>query len=333
MSGFATYLHKEMLQANKPLDQIGFTGYSVPHFRRVRDGIVAKAGHHRQLPLAKADFQDYYRIHDAQYLDGLQLLAAGKQPDPMPMLSMECNGYEYFLGAYCYGLGGLYAAIDAMKAGTLQHAYTFPLGGHHAFTNRGHGYCLLNPMAVAARYAQQHGFNNILMIDWDIHHGDGTQQIFEHDATVYHISIHDVTDLYITMKRGLRQMTAEYAQSVGQCNVPIASSYFDDDFMKKMGIETYFRTDKCMTAFQDALTTIPFEPDIIFVFSGVDSHVLDCGELTTAWTNDDFVTLTRLVLNMAEKFHAPLLFAHGGGYKENVTVDAAVTIIETLAAN
>jgi acetoin utilization deacetylase AcuC-like enzyme len=79
----------------------------------------------------------------------------------------------------------MFEAVEQMKRGNLERAFCFCLGGHHAHRDWGHGYCLLNPLAATARYAQELGLVRVLIVDWDIHHGDGTQAIFAHDDTVY----------------------------------------------------------------------------------------------------------------------------------------------------
>jgi len=137
------------------------------------------------LPRRKADYSEYSKVHTAEYLEKLSQMAAGKNLDEYPNLSLECSGLEYCLPGYQYGLGSMMTAVDEMKMGKLERAYCFCLGGHHAHPNWGHGYCLLNPLAAAARYAQQNGFHKVLIVDWDIHHGDGTQEIFENDSSIY----------------------------------------------------------------------------------------------------------------------------------------------------
>jgi acetoin utilization deacetylase AcuC-like enzyme len=124
-------------------------------------------------------------VHTPTYLDKLKRMAAGEEIAAAPRLSVECTGFEYCLPGYLYGLGGMLEAIDQMRSGALERAYCFSLGGHHAYADWGHGYCLLNPQAAAVRYAQKKGFEHVLVVDWDIHHGDRTQSIFAHDASVY----------------------------------------------------------------------------------------------------------------------------------------------------
>src|SRR5262249_43442498 len=167
-------------------------------------------------------------VHTETYLQQLQLMAAGTPPATLPRLSSECLGMEFCLPGYQAGLGGMLEAIDQMRQGTLDRAYCFSLGGHHAYPNWGHGYCLLNPLAAAVRYAQSVGFARVVIVDWDIHHGDGTQAIFAGDSAVYCISIHSAADLYMANICGLRPGTTTSAAAVGHCNIPVLNRVFDD---------------------------------------------------------------------------------------------------------
>lgn len=331
MTTFATYFHEDVFISSKPMDALEFIGHSVPYFNQVRGILAEYAKHIPQLPLRKAEFVDFYRVHDTQYLDTILRYAQGLPVTEHATLSMECTSYEFFLDGYCYGLGGFYAAIDEMKKGSLDRTYIFSLGGHHAFPARGHGYCMLNPLAAAVRYAQDIGFAKVLILDWDIHHGDGTQSIFEHDDSVYHISIHNVLDLYMVFQRVMRLGLDSYARSVGHCNIPVVPTLFDDATVAKFELgDTYYRTDTCLAALQHELANLPFVPDLVFVFSGYDSHKNDVGTDTTAWVEDDYVFLTRMIVDLAQQASIPLIVTHGGGYKLEHTIPSAKAVIDTL---
>lgn len=333
MSEFAVYLHPETVAVSRPLEQVQFMGHSVPHFSQVREALEQGCRAYQSLPLRQAAFEAYGRIHTAAYLKAIQQMALDQKPDFQPELSVECRGFEYCLPGYSYGLGGLMEAIDWMKHGTLDRAYCFTLGGHHAYADSGHGYCLLNPQAAAVRYAQEQGFRNVAVIDWDIHHGDGTQSIFAHDKTVYCISIHSGLDLYMMKMAGHRAGSTIVAEEVGHCNIPLIADIFDTALIERVHFESkYYRSAESMSVFEAALDTIPWQADLILIFSGYDSHRDDCGKGITDWTDEHFRLLTELVLKKAAQFGCPVLSSHGGGYKLPVTVSAALTHIHTLAS-
>jgi acetoin utilization deacetylase AcuC-like enzyme len=332
MPKFATYLYPHTCFTSKPSDQIEFVGHSLPHFSRVREKLEKELADYPTLSLRKAEYTGYRSVHTKEYLDKLTLMALDEPVQELPKLSIECTGFEYCLPGYLYGLGGMLEAIDEMRAGALERVYCFSLGGHHAYADRGHGYCLLNPQAAAARYAQTQGFEKILIVDWDIHHGDGTQSIFANDPNVYCISIHSAADLYMALACGLKYGTTTMGEQVGHCNIPLLDQRYDDDFAEKMKLDgKFYRTHESLSVFQTALEQIPWSPDLIFVFSGYDAHEDDCGRGITDWTDQDFKSLTQNVLELAKKAACPVLSTHGGGYKLSVTVSAALNHVEVLA--
>jgi acetoin utilization deacetylase AcuC-like enzyme len=270
------------------------------------------------ISLRKTDITEFRSVHSDAYIDSLIRLSLREKPVIQPHLSHECIYLWDFLPGYCYGLGGLYHAIDLMKKGVLDRAYCFSLPGHHAYPDKGHGYCLLNSLAAAARYARQCGFRNILMIDWDFHHGDGTQTIFENDPSVYQISIHSAVDLYMGTQNAIKLGFTTYGERVGHCNIPVMNNNFGEKF--------YFETlagefsgklysDKnCIETFANALEELPFTPDLILIFDGHDSHIDDLGKDITNWDDQAFTKLAELAFETAGKHHCPVISSPGGGY-------------------
>jgi acetoin utilization deacetylase AcuC-like enzyme len=332
MPPFATYLHPETTLMSKPADQIPFVGFSWPYFQRMRSELASLLAGYPALPLRQASDDEFERVHSPFYLQQLRLMAAGTPPSPLPKLSRECIGMEHCLPGYGYSLGGLFVAIDAMRSGSLERAYCFSFGGHHAYSDWGHGYCILHPLAVAVRYAQAQGFGHVLIVDWDHHHGDGTQAIFAHDASVYHISIHSAADLYMASACGLESGTTTAASAVGHCNIPLLNAVYDDSFAEQMQLSgAFYRADESRVTFQTALSQLPWQPDLICIFSGYDAHRDDCGKGISDWTNEDFRHLTVSVLEVAHRASCPVLSVHGGGYNLPVTLAAAVDHVEVLA--
>lgn len=337
MTKFATYLYPHTCYTSKSSNLIYFTGYSFPHYSKVREELEKALTDYPSLPVRKVELSEYLRVHTDAYLKKLLLMVSDKPLDEvsksLPLLSIECTGLEYCLPGYCYGLGGMIEAIEHMKRGVLERAYCFSLVGHHAHRDWGHGYCLLNPLAAAARYAQTQGFSKILIIDWDIHHGDGTQAIFSNDKSIYCISIHSAADLYMAKVSGLKYGTTSIGEEVGHCNIPILHEMYEDDLFETISLSgKFYRANESLSMFQLALDQIPWTPDLILIFSGYDSHRDDCGQGITNWTNQDFKTLTEYVLALAKKVSCPVLSSHGGGYRLPVTLSAAVSHVEVLAS-
>jgi acetoin utilization deacetylase AcuC-like enzyme len=329
---FATYLHPETVATSKPVEQIPFVGYSCPHFSRVRSALAEALAAEPALPLCRVGLDAFRSVHTDAYLRQLTRLAAGFAPEQNPKLNAECAGLWYCMPGYEYGLGGMLEAIEHMKRGTLDRAYCFSLGGHHAHADWGHGYCLLNPLAAAVRHAQSAGFQRVVVVDWDLHHGDGTQAIFAHDSSVFCISIHSALDLYMAKACGWHAGTTTAGAATGHCNIPILNERFDQTFPEQLGLPgVFYRAVEGFSAFQATLRSLPWQPDLLCIFSGYDAHQDDRGRRITNWTNDHFARLTREVLDCARRANAPTLSVHGGGYNLPVTVAAAVRHVEVLA--
>ncbi len=335
MIAFSTYLYLHTFYTSKPLEEITFGGYSFPYYNRVRSRLEKELNHYPSLPLRKGELTRFLAVHTESYLKSLCLTALDKPlpPECKPLReSAECQGLEFCLPGYQYGLGGMMEAIDQMRKGKIERAYCFSMVGHHAHADWGHGYCLLNPQAAAVRYAQSQGFTRVLIIDWDIHHGDGTQSIFSHDPNTYCISIHSAVDLYMAKASDLTEGTTTVARRVGHCNIPIIPKDFPTESLYKLGLTgEYYTGNDSLTIFAESLRQLPWSPDLITIFSGYDSHRGDCGEKTTGWTNEDFCELTRLAIDLATGNGCPILSVHGGGYKIDVTVSAAIAHVNMLA--
>jgi acetoin utilization deacetylase AcuC-like enzyme len=91
-----------------------------------------------------------------------------------------------------YAAGGVLCAVDEVVAGRFQNVFCAPRPpGHHANASHGMGFCIFNNIALGARYAQKrHGIGKVLIVDWDVHHGNGTQDIFYEDGSVLFFSTH-----------------------------------------------------------------------------------------------------------------------------------------------
>jgi acetoin utilization deacetylase AcuC-like enzyme len=213
---------------------------------------------------------------------------------------------------YEFGLGGMLEAIDQMRRGAIDRASCFSLGGHHAYPDWGHGYCLLNPLAAAVRYAQAHGFRRALLLDWDIHHGDGAQAIFANDPSVYCLSVHSAIDLYMAKVADWRAGMPSEGARVGHANLPVIHELLEEKREAYQHYGRILRGEEAIPAFREALAALPFRPELIGVFSGYDGHKDDCGRRITNWTESDFEELTRLTLEVAERAGCPLLSVHGG---------------------
>jgi acetoin utilization deacetylase AcuC-like enzyme len=217
------------------------------------------------------------RCHSAAYLDRLEALEVPTLLDPDTVASS--TSYEAALLA----AGCALTAVDRNGFALVRPP------GHHALPERAMGFCLVNNVAVAARYAQTElGIERVAIVDWDVHHGNGTQDIFWEDGTVFFASLHQWPFYPGTGGPGEANETT--------LNVPLPAGSDDADYL---------------LAFDELVEPAvrAFEPELVLVSAGFDAHVADplAGMHVTA---EGFRRLARRSAVLAPKVAAVL----EGGY-------------------
>ncbi len=171
--------------------------------------------------------------------------------------------------------------------------------GHHAESDRVMGFCLFNNVAISARYAQEiYGVGKVAIIDWDVHHGNGTQEIFYDDPTVLYISLHQYPFYPGTGSRDEKGTGKGYGFTL---NFPMPAGSDDDDYLKIFGNEIVPALEK-------------FEPELIIISAGFDAH-RDDPLAGMALTENAFSKMTELTKSVAVKFSdGRILSVLEGGY-------------------
>ncbi len=129
------------------------------------------------------------RVHAAAYVDRVRMeITGGARYVDSPDAPVSAASYAAALRA----AGGATGAVDAVLEGRLDNAFvSVRPPGHHAEEGLAMGFCLFNNVAVAARHARdKHGLERVAVVDWDVHHGNGTQPLFERNASVFYASLH-----------------------------------------------------------------------------------------------------------------------------------------------
>lgn len=247
---------------------------------------------------------DYLSLAEHEILDGHVELSTG-----------DTHVCENSWAAAGRAVGGVLNAVDALMTGRVDNAFcvTRP-PGHHASDHRGMGFCIVNHVAIGARYAQQkHGVERVLIVDWDVHHGNGTQDIFYEDASVFFFSTHQSPWYPGTGARGETGAGTGRGTTLN-CPLPAGS-----------GRREIF--DAFETQLRPAVKV--FQPNLVFISAGFDSHVGDpLGDFRLA--DGDFHDLTRLVLDLGKSHGAPVVSVLEGGYDLEGLATASAAHVSAL---
>ena len=231
--------------------------------------------------------KDIFSIHDCAYWEKLR---DGK----LTKDEIRKTGFPYskelIVRERVILQGTIDCAVYALKYGIAMNVAG---GTHHAFRDRGEGFCLLNDIAVAAQYLLDHSLaSNILVVDLDVHQGNGTAAIFEKEDRVFTLSIHGGKNYPLK-------------KEVSDLDVPLPDGIGDDAYMKKLG----FFLPKLIDELQ---------PDFIFYQSGVDVLKTDkLGRLGLSM--DGCKERDRFVLESCKANKIPVAVSMGGGYSEKIS--------------
>ncbi len=217
----------------------------------------------------------------------------------------------------CLAVGGVLTAIDAIMEGQWRNAFcAIRPPGHHAERDRAMGFCLFNNAATAARYAQvRYGVTRVLILDWDVHHGNGTQHIFEEDPTVFYISLHQYP-LYPGTGRA-----EERGRGAGEgftLNIPLPPGSSDEAYRS-----AFHKIAPAISAFQ---------PGLIVLSAGFDAH-RDDPLASQQLTAESFRWMCRETLRWAEQFaRGRLVAVLEGGYALSALAESVAVCIEEMLA-
>ena len=275
------------------------------------DGLVGRCVALASRPITDAEL---FRVHTPEYLrivledvaDGLVVLSTG---------DTAIKG-EATLDAARRAAGGLLLAVDAVCTGRVENAFAVVRPpGHHATPSKGMGFCLFNNVALAARHAQStHGLERVLIVDWDVHHGNGTQETFYEDARVLFFDTHQ-SPLY--PGSGHADETGRGAGEGFTINCPFPAGAGRREIVG---------------AFRDRLVPAAdrFRPQLVLVSAGFDSRDGDpLGRFTL--TDADFAELTGIVREIADR-HAGgrIVSTLEGGYALAGLASAAAAHVTAL---
>lgn len=251
----------------------------------------------------KAAIEDIEKVHSKSYVEKIRNFGNG-YVDPDTYIS------EGSLEAALFAAGAVMEAVDRCGRGEIGRAFcAVRPPGHHAERDRAMGFCIFNNIAVGARFAQKTGYRKVFIIDFDVHHGNGTQHIFEDDDTVFYFSTHQYP--YYPGTGSESERGAGKGRDFTY-NVPMMSG---------SGNKEYF------SAYNDLLPHLvrKFEPDIIMVSAGYDLHKED--PLAAIRVSDEGV---RIIVRAILSFPVPAVFALEGGYDLQALAGSVCITIEEM---
>ena len=302
------------------------TGWNHPdHQGRLRSlastvgkDMMALHGRVEQTEPPAAEVSTLARVHPQAYLARLREASveaevAGRVVDLDPETRVSGATWEALLGSS----GAVCHAVDEVASGRRRNAFVAARPpGHHASAERAMGFCMVNHVAVAARHAQAEGrARKIAIVDWDLHHGNGTQEIFYSDPDVFYLSLHEWPQFPGT---GASTERGEGPGEGTTLNVPLPAG---------TGFSSYRRA--LADALDEAART--FAPDLVLISAGYDTlrdDPLGSFELEPA----HFHELTRMVLQWAGTgADGRVIAALEGGYAPSPTGRAVVATLRALA--
>jgi len=259
--------------------------------------------------------ESLHAVHDPAYLEAFrEAVARGDRHFAVQDCAISGGSYE----AAMLAAGGVMAGIDAVLSGRSDNVFcAVRPPGHHAGRDSAMGFCFVNNVAAAAGYARSaYGVQRIYILDWDVHHGNGTQALFEEDPLTFYCSLHEHPS-FCYPGTGRRMERGRGPGLGATLNVPLAPHAGDLELLDAFEREVVPSIEA-------------FRPDLILLSAGFDAH-RDDPIADLECTEDAYVHMTRRVLELADRHcEGRVVSVLEGGYNTESLVASAIAHIKTL---
>ncbi|MFF5400627.1 class II histone deacetylase [Peribacillus butanolivorans] len=267
-----------------------------------------------QIAPRSATVEEIQLYHGKEYIDKVRELSEIGHGDAGKGALVGKGSYEIAL----LSAGGAITAVEAVVNGQVDNAYALTRPpGHHAESDFGMGFCLFNNVAVAAKHARKNlGIEKVLVLDWDVHHGNGTESAFYDDPNVLFISLHQER-IYPT-GRGKAEDIGTGKGKGYNINIPLPAGTGNAGYMYALKEIV-------------APITNQFKPNLILISAGQDPGLFDpLGRMMV--TAEGFRQMARFMLNIAEKHcDGKFIACHEGGYSSAYVPFCSHAIVEEMS--
>ncbi|RNB79577.1 class II histone deacetylase [Brevibacillus fluminis] len=260
-----------------------------------------------------ATLEEVESFHTPAYVERIKRLSDSGGGDAGGFTPFGPGSYEIAL----LSAGGAITAVDAVMQGQVDNAYALTRPpGHHAQADSGAGYCIFNNVVIAAHHARRtYGLKRIMVLDWDVHHGNGTEDAFYADPDTLFVSLHQENNF--PNDRGYMEHTGEGEGMGTTLNIPLYAGTSDAGYLY---------------AFEKLIVPIAeqFQPELILISAGQDANNYDplARMMVTA---DGFHRMASIVKQLADRVcQGRVVACHEGGYSTAYVPFCTLRVIEAL---
>jgi acetoin utilization deacetylase AcuC-like enzyme len=267
------------------------------------------------LPRQTAPRDLLTRVHADAYVDRVLASAASDYTS----LSADTGASRNSGKAALLAAGGTVAAVEGVCGGRFANAFVLARPpGHHAEKSRAMGYCLFNNIALGARFARDElGLARVMIVDWDVHHGNGTQHLFEADPTVLFFSVHQHP---LFPGSGLFTEIGIRSGEGYTCNIPLPKGCGEIEYA---GILSRLLVPMAKE----------FHPELVLVSAGFDIHPDDpLGGMRVS--RNGFAAMARILLDLADDCcNGRIVFCLEGGYDYQALASGVAAVLDEMSGS